>query len=243
MNWLDAIILVVLAIPVYAGFKRGLASTFFLLAAVVAGIAVSGLSYHYVSTWFTSWLSNGPARIAAFVLVFILFITGGVLLLKSAAKLTRLLVFGWGGLTRTALPVGGIVLGLAMAGLFHGNAADWLLTWLESEDQARIIAFLVIFVFVIIASTQVFLVVSSFSGRAPHITMEGWPDRVGGCVLGLAAGAVISGAVLSLVAKYDLFGMQSSIAKSAFAALFLDYFPFVLRLLPADFDTVRQFFK
>ena len=72
--------------------------------------------------------------------------------------------------------------------------------------------------------------------------MVGWVDRVGGLVFGLAIGAILSGAILSLAAKYSSPGVETTIKDSALAAFFLDHFPFVLHLLPNEFDTVRQFF-
>jgi membrane protein required for colicin V production len=68
-------------------------------------------------------------------------------------------------------------------------------------------------------------------------------DKVGGLILGLVIGGVISGAILSLMTKFFASSVEETVAESTLAAFFLDKFPFVLYLLPKEFDTVRQFFN
>jgi len=243
MNWLDVVIFLILVIPTFIGFKRGLAKTALPLLGIISGVVLAGVFYGSMADWLSSWLkSPSQARIAAFIIIFILFITAGLLLLSLLRKSLRLFCFGWGGLTTTVLPLVGILLGLTLAGLFYSSLADSLSSWLESRSQATIVAFLIIFIVVMVASIELYLILSSLGQRAPKIPLVGWADRLGGVIFGLAIGGIISGAILSLIAKY-LSGMEATTRGSSLAAFFLDQFPFVLYLLPLDFrEHVSGFF-
>ncbi|MGB2885089.1 MAG: CvpA family protein, partial [Dehalococcoidia bacterium] len=70
----------------------------------------------------------------------------------------------------------------------------------------------------------------------------GWIDKFGGLVFGLVMGGVVAGALLSIVSKFFSSRVEATVADSALAAFLLDKFPFVLYLLPKEFDAVRQFF-
>ena len=243
MNWLDAVIFLILIIPTFIGFKRGLAKTALPLLGIVSGVVLAGVFHGHMADWLSSWLkSPNQAKVAAFLIIFVLFVTVGLLLLWLLRKSLRLFRFGWGGLTSTVLPLAGILLGLTLAGLFYGSMADALSSWLESRNQATIIAFLIIFIVVVVASIELYLILSSLGHRGPKIPLAGWADRLGGVMLGLAIGGIVSGAILSLIARYSSPGMEATISNSSLAAFFLDQFPFVLHLLPEEFSTVRDFF-
>ncbi len=242
MNWLDAVIFLILAVPTFIGFKWGLAKMALPLLAIVSGVVLAGVFHSSLADWLSSWLeSPNQAKVAAFIIIFVLFIAVGLLLLSLLRKSLRLFRFSWGGLTGTVVPLIGILLGLALAGLFYGSLADCLSSWLESRSQATVVAFLIIFIVVMVASIELYLVLSSLAGKSPSIPLMGWADRLGGIIFGLAIGGIISGAILSLIAKYSP-GMEATISDSSLAAFFLDQFPFVLHLLPEEFGTVRDFF-
>jgi membrane protein required for colicin V production len=243
MNWLDAVVILILVIPTFIGFKRGLAKTVIPLVGIIAGVVLAGVFYNAVADWLSSWLeSDGQAKIAGFIIIFVVCITAGVILLSLLRRFTRVFRFGWGGMTRTILPLAGIILGIALAGLFYNSVADWLSSWLESRNQATVAAFLIIFVLVMVASIELFLILSSITGKPSRMPLFGWTDKLGGVAFGLAIGGIISGAILTLIAKYYSPEMETTIRDSGLASFFLDHFPFVLHLLPDEFDTVREFF-
>ncbi len=243
MNWLDIVVLLMLAVPTFIGFKRGLARTLLPLIAIISGIIVAGIFYGSMADWLSSWIESSiQANIAAFFIVFILFMLLAISLRSALNGLLGVFHFGLGGLTNTILPLVGIILGVALAGLFYGSVADLLSPWLESRSQATIVAFLIIFVLAMAASIELFLILSSLTGKTPRIPLMGWVDRLGGLIFGLAIGGIAAGAILSLIAKYSSPGMEITIKDSALAVFFLDQFPFVLHLLPNEFDTVRQLF-
>jgi len=142
------------------------------------------------------------------------------------------------GLIRTIVPLVAIVLGIIVAGQSYDSMANWLSNWLESSAQAKIVAFAIIFILFMAAM----VVASSLLRRFLKLLLMGWVDKVGGLVFGLVIGSVISGAILSLIAN-SFPSVEATFAKSALTAFLLDKFPFVLYLLPEEFDAVRNFFS
>ena len=145
----------------------------------------------------------------------------------------------WRGLLKTVVPLIGIVLGVYLAGQFYSPVANWLSVWLESPAQSKIVAFLIIFVVVLLIT----MVVAWQLRKVLNILLLGWIDHIGGLVFGLAIGAIISGVVVLLFARFPFAGVEAIIQDSALAVFLLDKFPFVLGLLPEEFDAVRQFFQ
>jgi uncharacterized membrane protein required for colicin V production len=247
MNWIDALILLVLVIPIFIGYRRGLLRTVMPLVAAICGVVVAGIFHESMADLLAPRIhSLALANVVAFVLVFGLFMTAGITLLsigrRSIGKSVSLFNSAWGGLTGTLLPLSSIVLGVALAGIFYGAVADLLSTWIDSRGQATIVAFLIIFVLVMVASIELFLLVSTFAGNPPRVTLPGPLSTLGGAALGFAIGAILAGAMLSIITKDPSAGMQTTIGDSAMADFFLNQFPFVLHLLPDEFHTVRDVF-
>ncbi|MBN1644143.1 MAG: CvpA family protein, partial [Dehalococcoidales bacterium] len=65
-------------------------------------------------------------------------------------------------------------------------------------------------------------------------------DRLGGGILGLILGALSVSAILAIVAKFT---DSTLITGSALASFFLDKFPFIMGLLPKEFDVIKNFFQ
>lgn len=142
------------------------------------------------------------------------------------------------GLINTVIPLAGVILGIVLAGRLRGTVADWLSTWINSSSQAEIVAFIIIFVVVIVAT----LVLAGVLRGFVRLLFLGWVDKLGGLAFGFALGGMISAALLAVLAKFPFWDIETTIGDSSLAAFFLDKFPFVLRLLPGEFDSVRQFF-
>jgi membrane protein required for colicin V production len=142
------------------------------------------------------------------------------------------------GLISSVLPLIGIVIGIVLAGRYYGSIAGWLSNWLQSEAQTKIVGFAIIFILVVMAA----IFIASVLRRFLSLLFLGWVDKLGGLAFGLVMGSVVAGALLALISKFFASRVESTIADSALAAFFLDKFPFVLGLLPKEFDSVRQFF-
>jgi len=81
MNWLDAVIFLILIIPTFIGFKRGLAKTALPLLGIVSGVVLAGVFHSHMADLLSSWLkSPNQAKVAAFLIIFVLFIIVGLLL-------------------------------------------------------------------------------------------------------------------------------------------------------------------
>lgn len=112
MNWLDIIIIVVLAITALIGLKIGLIKAVLFLAGVVVGVFLAGRYYVPLSEQLTFIPQTGLAKIAAFAIILIgVVVIAGVLakLLKWAASVMML---GW------VNRAGGAVFGLLMGTIF-----------------------------------------------------------------------------------------------------------------------------
>jgi len=142
------------------------------------------------------------------------------------------------GLIKTVIPLIGIIIGVVLAGHFYGSMASWLSGWLESPNQAKIVAFAIIFILVVVVS----LIIASLLSKFLSLLFLGWADKLGGAILGLVMAALICGAILTIITKYNFPGMEGSIHDSALASFLVNNFPIVLPLLPGDFDSVRDFF-
>lgn len=140
------------------------------------------------------------------------------------------------GIIKTILSFIGLLAGVILAGRFYTVLATRL-TFIQQENIARIAAFAIILIGVmIIASIAAFVL-----KRAASAIMLGWVDRLIGAVFGLIMGVLFTGALLAI--WVNLFGASGPIANSGLAAFLLDKFPMVLALLPDEFNKVRPFFQ
>jgi membrane protein required for colicin V production len=139
------------------------------------------------------------------------------------------------GLIKMLISLAGLILGIFLAGRLYQSLANHL-TFISSEKAAQIVAYLIIlFVVLIIAAIIAWLLTRMISA-----ILLGWVNRGGGAVVGLLISAIFIGAILAVWAKY---GGNSIVSHSWLAKLLVDKFPLVLALLPAQFDSLRSFFK
>ena len=107
----------------------------------------------------------------------------------------------WGyktGLIDTALNAITIYVGLFLSGLFAARVLSLFWDGVESESVSTAIGYVIIFVTVFIASR----IVSGIIKKALKITFMGWVDNLGGIVIGLVAGVLIAGGVMTVAARY-----------------------------------------
>jgi len=142
----------------------------------------------------------------------------------------------WVGLIKAGLLLVGIIVGVILAGHFYLPFSR-VLSFLPGEGTARVVAFAIILIGVIIIAVLLAVLLK----RLSSLTLLGWVDRLGGAVFGLLLGAIFCGALLAMWAKF--LGVGGAISGSILASILLDHFPLVLGLLPAEFDAVRSFFQ
>ena len=107
----------------------------------------------------------------------------------------------WGyktGLIDAALNAITIYVGLFLSGLFAARVLSLFWDGVESESVSTAIGYVIIFVTVFIASR----IVSGIIKKALKITFTGWVDNLGGIVIGLGAGMLIAGGVMTVAARY-----------------------------------------
>jgi membrane protein required for colicin V production len=140
------------------------------------------------------------------------------------------------GLIREIAAIGGLILGVLVAGRYY-SALGEKLVFISDGDVAKIVAFLVIFFAIALAAH---LLARLLRGLA-SLLLLGWADRVGGALFGFGKGFILVEVALIAFAKFPFWGMGEAIDQSRLAPVFLRYLPFLLGLLPSEFDVVREF--
>ena len=139
------------------------------------------------------------------------------------------------GIIKAVLSLVGLIVGVILAGRYYVPFSEQL-GFIPQENVAKIVAFAIIFIGILIVAR----VLASLLKWAASAILLGWIDRLVGAIFGFVLGAIFWGAILAI--WVNLLGMVGVIAESALARVLLDYFPLVLTLLPAEFDSVRSFF-
>jgi membrane protein required for colicin V production len=142
------------------------------------------------------------------------------------------------GLIREIASVAGLILGVIVAGRYY-SALGEKLVFISNGETANIAAFLIIFLSIALAAH---LLARLLRGIASMLLL-GWADRVGGALFGFGKGFVLVEALLIVFTKFPFLGMGGVISQSRLAPVFLRYLPFLLGLLPPEFDVVREFLQ
>src|SRR4030042_1656471 len=244
MNWLDVLIIIFLGITAFIGSRRGLIGTFFPLTVVVLAVFIAGHTYDSAANWSHSWFdSPNQAKIAAFIVIFLVIVAACVLLFWLARKSMALFLKGKAHMTSTVIPIVGIILSIALAGYFYQSMADWLSSCFMSRGQASITAFAIIFILSMLVTTRILLSVSELLNKRPYAELTDKLNGLGGTLLGLAIGGVVAGALLTIVSRFYYTSVESTMRDSGIASFLLNNFPFILRILPKEFDIVRHLFS
>ena len=140
------------------------------------------------------------------------------------------------GIIKAVLSFVGLAVGIILAGRFYTVLAPKL-TFIQQENFARIAAFVIILIVVMIIAG----IVASILKWTVSAIMLGWVDHLVGAAFGLIMGVLFTGALLAI--WVNLFGSGGTIGNSALAAFLLDKFPLVLAFLPDEFNKVRPFFQ
>ena len=132
MNWLDAVLLLILAFSVLAGFRKGLSRQIIGLVSVVAAIVLGLWMYGLAGGYLAPYVSSRRlANLGGFLLVFcgvlvagslVGFLAGKILKITGLSFFDRLLGAAFGVLRATLVSVA-LILGL-MAFSAEGKAPD-----------------------------------------------------------------------------------------------------------------------
>jgi membrane protein required for colicin V production len=142
------------------------------------------------------------------------------------------------GLIKGVVTLAGLILGIVLAGRYYQTLGALLpASWGGAAD---IVGFVIILAVVMLIA----MVIAFLLRNLLKAIMLGWLDRLGGAVFGLLLAAFSWGALLAVLSQYAgaLGSFGDIITGSALAEFLLGVFPFILGLLPAEFDVVTGFF-
>ena len=142
------------------------------------------------------------------------------------------------GLIREAVTLVAALLGIAIAGQLYDNLAADVLVFMDDENAAEAISFLIL-----VGAVYLFgQIVAIMLSKTASLLMLGWADRIGGAVFGFLKGLLVVQVLLIIFAAYPSLGLDDDIAGSALAPYFLEDIDVLLWILPDNFDNrIEQF--
>jgi len=114
MNWLDIIIIVLIAIPTLIGLRIGIIKAALSLAGVIVGVILAGRFYVALSEQLTFIPQENLAKIAAFAIILIIVMLVAGILASVLKWLASIVMLGW------VNRLGGAVFGLVLGAIFCG---------------------------------------------------------------------------------------------------------------------------
>ncbi|MGB2798939.1 MAG: CvpA family protein [Dehalococcoidia bacterium] len=126
MNWLDIVLIVVLALFILSGLIQGFIRTALALAGLIVGIFLAGRYYVAFGNWLPIANTN-IANIVAFAIIFIAVMVAAVLLAFFLRRIISLIMLGW------ADKLLGALFGLVLGALFCGAVLTLLTRFLTIE--------------------------------------------------------------------------------------------------------------
>jgi membrane protein required for colicin V production len=116
MNWLDILILLMLLIPMFIGYKRGLIGIVVPLLGIIVGLFIAGRIYDNVADWLHPGLfgSESQANIVAFIVILVLFFIAIMVVSSLLRGFLSLLFLGW------VDRIGGLLAGLIFGSIAAG---------------------------------------------------------------------------------------------------------------------------
>ncbi len=142
------------------------------------------------------------------------------------------------GLIREVVTFIATIAGIVIAGILYDDFAADVLTFIDDQDTAKAVAFLILAGAVYLMGQILAFVLK----KAASLMMLGWADQIGGAFFGFLKGLIIVQILLILFAAYPAIGLDDAIAGSELAPYFIDDASFLLVILPGEFeDRIDQF--
>ena len=121
MNWLDIVIIIVLAIFVFSGLKIGFIRSVLALAGIIVGVILAGRYYGHLSEVLSFIPSDSIAKILAFILILVVVMVIAWALAKLLNWAISSLMLGW------VNHLLGAIFGLVVGAIFCGAIlAIWI---------------------------------------------------------------------------------------------------------------------
>lgn len=116
----------------------------------------------------------------------------------------------WGyktGLVTATLNAASLYISLLLSGLFAGNVLSLIWDGIDSAAISTAIGYVIIFVAVFLISR----IVAAIIKKALNLTFTTWIDSLGGVLIGIVAGILISGGVMTVLARYAFVETTTSV--------------------------------
>jgi len=136
------------------------------------------------------------------------------------------------GLIREIVTLVAAIAGIVIAGFLYDDLAEDVLVFMDDEDAAQAISFLVL-------AGAVYLfgqIVAIMLKKSASLLMLGWADHIGGAVFGLLKGLLVVQVLLIIFAAYPSLDLDGAVAGSELAPYFVDDVDVLLWVLPDNFD-------
>ena len=131
MNWLDIVIIVVLGLSIFTGWKTGLLKALCSLAGLIVGISLAGRYYITLSERLTFIPQEKAAEIVAFAIILVGVVLVAGLLGLLLTWIISSVMLGW------VNRLGGAVFGLAMGAL---SISALLAVWVKFLGMNQIVS-------------------------------------------------------------------------------------------------------
>ena len=122
MNWLDIVILVIVAASTFAGLRNGLIKTVLSLAGLIVGVMLAGRYYVSLAEKLTFIPNEGIAEVVAFIIILGIVMVVAALIALLLTSIVKAVMLGW------VNHLGGAVLGFILGAL---SCAALLTLWLK----------------------------------------------------------------------------------------------------------------
>jgi len=137
------------------------------------------------------------------------------------------------GLIREGVTLVAAILGIVIAGFLYDDLAADVLVFMDDEDAAQAISFLIL-----VGAVYLFgQIVALLLNRTASLLMLGWVDHVGGAFFGFLKGLIIVQVLLIIFAGYPTLGLDNAMDGSELVPYFVDDVDFVIWVLPDNFDS------
>jgi membrane protein required for colicin V production len=114
MNWLDIIIIVVIAISTFLGLRAGLIKAVLSLAGLIVGVILAGRYYVTLAEQLTFISQEDTARIVAFAIILIVVLIIFMVIARFLKWAVSAIMLGW------VNRLGGAVFGFVLGAIFCG---------------------------------------------------------------------------------------------------------------------------
>ncbi len=112
MNWLDAVIIIALAIPTFFGLRMGIIKAVLSLAGLIVGVILAGYFYVPLATLLAFMPSTTVAEIAAFTVILIGVMVIAAVLARLLKWVSSVVMLGW------VNHLGGAIFGSVLGAIF-----------------------------------------------------------------------------------------------------------------------------